>query len=158
MNRIAIYISALLLSIVNTPVAVAQVNTEQVIRIGQNALYYEDYMLSIQYFNQAISSRPDLATPYFMRSIAKLNLDDYQGAESDATLALERNKFIVDAWEVRGVARQNMGKLKEAIDDYTQALTLLPNNKNILFNRAIAQLEEGDTVGAAESYATTHQK
>lgn len=154
MNRIAQYISTLLLAIVITMPTDAQVNTEQVIRIGQNALYYEDYMLSIQYFNQAIASRPDLATPYFMRSIAKLNLDDYQGAESDATLALERNKFIIDAWEVRGVARQNMGKLKEAIEDYTQALTLLPNNKNILFNRAIAQLEEGDTIGAAESYAT----
>ncbi|MDE6321512.1 MAG: tetratricopeptide repeat protein [Muribaculaceae bacterium] len=153
MNRI-IYISILLLTLAASTTVKAQVNTEQVIRIGQNALYYEDYMLSIQYFNQAITSRPDLATPYFMRSIAKLNLDDYQGAENDATLALERNKFIVDAWEVRGVARQNMGKLREAIEDYTQALILLPNNKNILFNRALAQLEEGDTVGAAESYAT----
>ena len=26
----------------------AQINTEQVMRIGQNALYFEDYMLSIQ--------------------------------------------------------------------------------------------------------------
>ena len=46
------------------PVAtVAQVNTDQVLRIGQNALYFDDYMLSIQYFNQAISSKPYLAQP-----------------------------------------------------------------------------------------------
>ncbi len=154
MHKSPLHIFILLLALTAPGRARAQVNTEQVMRIGQNALYYEDYMLSIQFFNQAITSRPDLATPYFMRSIAKLNLDDYQGAEADATLALERNKFIVDAWEVRGVARQNMGKTREAVDDYTQALNLLPNNKNILFNRAIAQLEIGDTLGAADSYAT----
>ena len=54
----------------------AQVNTDQVIRVGQNALYFEDYMLSIQYFNQAIQAKPYLARPYFLRAIAKLNLDD----------------------------------------------------------------------------------
>ncbi|MDE5646564.1 MAG: hypothetical protein K2I57_01875, partial [Muribaculaceae bacterium] len=69
----------------------AQINTDQVLRVGQNALYFEDYMLSIQYFNQVISAKPYLAQPYFLRSIAKLNLEDYQGAEADATLAIERN-------------------------------------------------------------------
>lgn len=132
--------------------ASAQVNTEQVMRIGQNALYFEDYMLSIQYFNQAIESKPQWAQPYLMRAIAKYNLDDFQGAEADATLAIERNKFIVDAYEVRGVARQNLGKLQEAVDDYTHALQLLPNNRNILFNRALAQIELGDTTAAANTY------
>ena len=47
----------------------AQVNTDQVLRIGQNALYFEDYMLSIQYFNQVIASKPYLAQPYLMLSL-----------------------------------------------------------------------------------------
>lgn len=132
---------------------VAQVNTDQVMRIGQNALYFEDYMVSIQYFNQVIAAKPYLAQPYFFRAIAKLNLDDYQGAEADADMAIEHNPFIVDAYEVRGVARQNQGKLREAVDDYTHALTLLPENRNILFNRAMAQVELGDTAAARESYA-----
>lgn len=133
---------------------VAQVNTDQVMRIGQNALYFEDYMVSIQYFNQVIAAKPYLAQPYFFRAIAKLNLDDYQGAESDADMAIEHNPFIVDAYEVRGVARQNQGKLREAVEDYTHALTLLPENRNILFNKAMAQVELGDTAAARESYAT----
>ena len=54
----------------------AQVNTDQVIRIGRNALYFDDYVLSIQYFNQAIQAKPYLAQPYFYRAIAKLNLED----------------------------------------------------------------------------------
>ena len=32
----------------------AQFNTDRLVMIGRSALYYEDYVLSIQYFNQAI--------------------------------------------------------------------------------------------------------
>ena len=66
----------------------AQVNAEQVLTIGRNVLSMEDYMLSIQYFNQAIKAKPYLADPYLYRAIAKLNLDDYQGAEADCNKAI----------------------------------------------------------------------
>ena len=33
-------------------VASAQLNTDRVMNIGRNALYFEDYVLAIQYFNQ----------------------------------------------------------------------------------------------------------
>ncbi|MBQ1933213.1 MAG: hypothetical protein II360_06950, partial [Muribaculaceae bacterium] len=72
----------------------AQINTDQVMRIGRNALYFEDYMLSIQYFNQVIQAKPYLAQPYFYRAIAKLSLEDYLGAEEDASTAIEHNPFI----------------------------------------------------------------
>ncbi len=128
----------------------AQVNTDQVIRVGQNALYFEDYMLSIQYFNQAIQAKPYLARPYFLRAIAKLNLDDYAGAEADASKALELNPFLSDAWEVRGVARQNLGRTREAVDDYDHAIELLPRNRHLIFNKALAlqdieEYERADT-------------
>lgn len=119
----------------------AQINAEQVLRVGQNALYFEDYMLSIQYFNQAIIAKPYLAQPYFMRAIAKLNLEDYLGAEEDATAAIERNPFIADAYEVRGVARQNRGRLAEAVEDYDSALRLVAKSRGLLFNKAMAQQE-----------------
>ena len=51
----------------------AQVDAEQVMRIGSNVLSMEDYMLAIQYFNQAIKAKPYLADPYFLRALAKLN-------------------------------------------------------------------------------------
>lgn len=132
--------------------ASAQINTDQVMRIGQNNMYLEDYVLSIQYFNQVIDIKPYLARPYFLRSIAKLNLDDFLGAEQDATMSIERNPFIVDAWEVRGVARQNMGKNREAIEDYNHALELLPDNRGLLYNKAMAQQDINDMEGAAETY------
>ena len=129
-----------------------QINTDQVLQVGRNALYFEDYMLSIQYFNQVIQAKPYLAQPYLYRAIAKLNLDDYKGASEDATLAIERNPFIADAYEVRGVAYQNLEKPQLAIADYDAALAQLPDNRSILFNKAIALEDVKDYEGAAESY------
>lgn len=127
--------------------AKAQINAEQIVRVGQNALYFDDYVLSIQYFNRAIAAKPYLAQPYFFRAVAKLNLEDYRGAETDASACIERNPFLPEAYEVRGVARQNLGNFRGAVDDYAKAESLLPNNRNLMFNKALAlqQLEETDS-------------
>lgn len=116
----------------------AQINTEQVIRVGQNALYFEDYILSIQYFNQAIAAKPYQAKPYLLRSIAKLNLEDFAGAEADAQKATELHPYLTDAWEVLGVARQNLGKFSSAVESYNEALKLMPRNRQLMFNKALA--------------------
>ena len=60
--------------------AAAQLNTERITYIGRNALYFEDYVLAIQYFNRVIQVKPYLADPYFYRSVAKLSLEDFRGA------------------------------------------------------------------------------
>lgn len=136
-----------------TAPARAQISTEQAINIGRNVWYFDDYVLSIWYFNTAIQAKPYLAEPYLYRAIAKINLEDFYGAEEDASAAIERNPFITDAWEVRGVARQNLGKNAEAIEDYNHALQLLPRNRQILFNKAMAQTEVKDYAGADSTYA-----
>ncbi len=130
----------------------AQINADQVMKIGRNALYFEDYMVAIQYFNQAINAKPYLAQPYFYRAVAKFNLDDFTGAENDASIALSHNPFLIDAWEVRGVARQNLGKFKDAVDDYSKALEMLPENRGMLYNKAVAQEAMKDYDGAKESF------
>ena len=150
MNRLiaTIIYRTLIAMIMLTPImAKAQIDTRQVIRIGQNAMYFEDYVLSIQYFNQAIRSKPHLAEPYLLRAIAKFNLEDYAGADADASKAIEINPFLADAWEVRGVARQNMGKNADAIADYNEALVALPRNRQIMFNMSMAY-------GAMKDYET----
>ncbi|MDE6484296.1 MAG: tetratricopeptide repeat protein [Duncaniella sp.] len=132
--------------------ASAQINTDQVMRIGRNTLYFEDYVLSIQYFNQVINAKPHLAQPYFYRAIAKLNLEDYLGAEADASLAIERNPFITDAYEVRAVARQNMGKLADAVADYDAALADMPVNRGVLYNKALALTDMKDYARADSTF------
>ena len=152
MNRLLKYI-LILTGFATCAAASAQVNTEQVMRVGQNALFFEDYMLSIQYFNQAIQAKPYLAQPYLMRAIAKINLDDFAGAEADASKAIDLNPFLTDAWEVRGVARQNLENNDGAIADYNEALRLLPRNRQIMFNRSLAFTDSKKYEQADSSFA-----
>ena len=90
--------------------------------IGRNALYYDDYVLSIQYFNEVINAKPYLYEPYYFRAVAKLYLEDYSGAESDCSEAIKLNPFIEDAYQLRGLCRIKGGKFEEAIEDYTQVI------------------------------------
>ena len=120
----------------------AQINTDRVLAIGRNALYFEDYVLSIQYFNQVIRSKPYLAEPYLYRAMAKLNLDDYQGAEEDLTKCIEINPFIVYSYLYRGVARQSQNNFAGAIEDYNKGLELRPEDKQVLINKGIAYAQD----------------
>jgi len=123
---------------------VAQINTDRVLAIGRNALYFEDYVLSIQYFNQVIRSKPWLAEPYFYRAIAKVNLDDFKGAEEDCTLCLERNPFLVQAYYCRGIARQSQDNYHGALSDYNKGLEFKPEDRQMLVNKAVANIQMRD--------------
>lgn len=130
----------------------AQINTDQVMRMGQNMIYFGDYELAIQCFNRVIEAKPRTERAFLYRAIALLNLDDYTGAEADASRAIELNPFITDSYEVRGVARQNLGNYKEAVSDYDRALNLLRDNKNLLFNKALAQEAAGEPEAALATF------
>lgn len=116
----------------------AQINAEQVINIGKNVLSMDDYMLSIQYFNQAIKAKPYLADPYFLRGLAKMNLDDFKGAELDCTEAIRRNKFKTEAYKLRGFARQHLGLDSLAVADYDEGLKHDPTDRYFLFYKGVA--------------------
>lgn len=122
----------------------AQINTDRVLAIGRNALYFEDYVLSIQYFNNVISVKPYLPEPYLYRSIAKVYLEDYTGAEEDATACLERNPFITTAYQVRGIARQNLKEYDGAIEDFIEGLKIQPENKVFLRSLGVSYALKDD--------------
>lgn len=147
-----IYIGITIVCVLIPGRAKAQIDTDKVMTIGRNALYFEDYLLSIQYFNEVIKTKPYLADPYFYRAVAKFYLEDYSGAEADCSLAIERNPFIVDAYEVRGISRQTLKKDSLAIIDYDFGLKYLPENKTFLLNKAVAQTSVKDYDGAEETF------
>ena len=120
----------------------AQINTDRVMAIGRNALYFEDYVLSIQYFNQVIGAKPYLAEPYFFRGLAKFNLDDFPGAEKDCTESLERNPFVVNVYQVRGLSRIQQNKLEDAVKDYEKALEFDPENITLWHNLALCRMRQ----------------
>ncbi len=124
-----------------TPQAHAQLNTDRLITIGRSALYYEDYVVSIQYFNQAITAKPYLYEPWFLRGVAKYNLDDFAGAERDCTEAIERNPYVVNVYELRGLARIQQQNFSGAIGDYNRALRYDPMNRSLWHNRVLCHIQ-----------------
>jgi tetratricopeptide (TPR) repeat protein len=125
----------ILYSVLCTPVW-AQLNTDRITAIGRNALYYEDYVLSIQYFNQVIRLKPYLTEPYFYRAIAKIQLEDYQGALKDCNTAIEHNPFSPGYYYTRGFIYYRLEQWEQAESDYTQALFFSPENHTYLLLRA----------------------
>ena len=83
----------------------AQYNTNRLLTSGKVALHYEDYVLSIQYFSQVILLKPYLYEPWQLRAVSKFYLDDYGGAESDATEAIALNPYVPELYDLRGISR-----------------------------------------------------
>ncbi|MBQ7632023.1 MAG: tetratricopeptide repeat protein [Paludibacteraceae bacterium] len=122
-------------------------NTDRITAIGRNALYFEDYVLSIQYFNQVIHLKPYLSEPYFYRAIAKIQLEDYQGALRDCNSAIERNPFSPGMYYARGYIYLQLNQLEKAEADYTEALHFSPENRTYMLLRADtrAQMKQYDS-------------
>ena len=120
----------------------AQLNTDRIIAIGRNALYFEDYVLSIQYFNQVIKVKPYLAEPYLYRAIAKIQLSDYNGAEHDCEMAIRNNPFMPGAYYTRGFIYRQTGQLEKAEEDFTHALLFSPENKTYLLLRSDVRAQQ----------------
>ncbi|MGN1263867.1 MAG: tetratricopeptide repeat protein [Prevotella sp.] len=123
-------------------VTFSQYNIDRLLMIGRSALYFEDYVLSMQYFNQAISAKPYLYEPWYYRAVAKYYLDDYVGAESDCSEAIERNPYVVGLYELRGLSRIRQEKFDGAVDDYTKALKYAPQIQGLWHNRVLCRIQQ----------------
>lgn len=119
----------------------AQINTDRVMMMGRNALYYEDYVLSIQRFNLVISVKPHLSEPYFFRGLAKFYLEDFTGAEQDCSEAIARNTYMANNYQLRALCRVNLKKYEAASEDYYKTLSLDPRNKSCWHNLVLCLLE-----------------
>ncbi len=124
----------------------AQLNTDRITAIGRNALYFDDYVLSIQYFNQVIKLKPYLSEPYLLRAIAKIQLGDYTGATLDCNAAIERNPFQPGAYYTRGFIYRQTNQLEKAERDFSEALIFAPENRTYIAMRAdvLAELKQYD--------------
>ena len=116
--------------------------------MGRNALYYEDYVLSIQYFNQVIEAKPYLYAPYYFRAIAKYSLGDYIGAVNDCSASIERNPFIDDSYRLRAISRIMIGEFGPASEDYRLLIQRKNEDKGIWYNLVLCQTQLKDFTAA----------
>lgn len=131
----------------------AQWNTSSMLRMGQNAIYFDDYVSAIDNFNSIIRLKPYLSEPYFFRGLAKLNLDDYEGSIRDFSQAIELNPNYFHAYTYRGVAYNNMGKYEDALKDYAEAIALDPTAAYVYAQRGITEAQLGKYKEAEKDYS-----
>ena len=132
----------------------AQLNTVRVMEIGRNALYFEDYVLSIRYFNQVIDAKPFLHEPYFFRALAKYYLEDYAGAIQDLDIAIEKNPYISRCYQLRGLCHASSDSLYLAERDLRKSLKFNPVDKDVWQNLALVVMQQEDwnkAVGTVDS-------
>lgn len=139
--RKLVFIFVALLTFFPIGIMRAQINSDRVLLMGRNALYYEDYVLAIQRFNMVISAKPWLGEPYFFRGLAKFYLEDYQGAEIDCSKAVERNPYSVSNYELRALCRINQQRYALAEEDYVKAVDINPLEKSCWHNMVLCQME-----------------
>lgn len=129
-----------------------QINTDRMMMIARNALAYDDYVLSISYFNVVINYKPYLYEPYFFRGVAKFYLDDYSGTVSDCTQAISRNPYYPNSYELRGLAYINLERYSEAAADYKKATEFNPEERGMWHNLALCYINM-DSLNLADSVA-----
>ncbi len=120
----------------------AQINTDRVMLMGRNALYYEDYVLAIQRFNMVVNAKPWISDSYFYRGLAKFYLEDYPGAELDCTQAVDRNPYIANYFGLRALCRIHQERYALAEADYHRLLELSPQDRNSWYNMVLCQIEQ----------------
>ena len=135
----------------------AQWNTSSMLRIGQNAIYFDDYVSAIDNFNHIIRVKPYLSEPYFFRGLAKLNLDDYDGAIQDFSQALELNPNYFHAYTYRGVALNRMNRFEDALKDYDKAISLDPTSAYVYANRGMTEADLGNYIIAEKNFSKALQ-
>ena len=137
-------IVVLLMALMAVVKASAQYNVDRLITSGEVALHYEDYVLSIQYFNKVLALKPYLWLPWYDRAVAKFSLDDYVGAEADASRAIELNPYIEQIFDIRAISRIRQEKYSDAVADYSRAIKLNSAIPGFWMNRAICRLNMKD--------------
>jgi tetratricopeptide (TPR) repeat protein len=142
----------LLLLLFISSLAVAQVNINHYIRVGQTRISTGNYVGAIENFNIVIKFKPQLPEPYFFRGLAKQQLEDFRGAIEDYDMAIRIKPYYPDAFINRGLAYLSLHEYKAAIEDYNRALELSPRNSGIYNNRGIAKLSIKDIDGAIADY------
>lgn len=107
---------------------------------GRYELSKGRYAAAIDLFNKALQMSSFNAEAYFLRGIAKYELEDNIGAERDFTKAIEFNPKNHEALLYRGVCRSQLLRYREAFEDFNKALKLNADDWRIYSNRALANL------------------
>ena len=118
----------------------AQYNRNYFYWMGQQSMVNNDYREAIDILNLLLRHDNQDFDAYFLRGIAKYNMDDLLGADSDFSLAIELNPVYTGAYYYRAITRTRLGNYDDALGDYQQAIELRPDLPDPYYSRGVARL------------------
>ena len=99
------------------------------------------YASAIELLNRSIQQSKFNSEAFFLRGIAKYELEDFIGAEKDFGNALELNPKNHEAFLYRGVCRSQQFNYRDAFADFNQAIKLNDEDWRVYSNRSLASLQ-----------------
>ena len=134
------YIIGILLLIFATTSAVAQYNRDYFFYVGRKQMMDNDFKEAIRTLNVLLRFDENAYEGYFLRGVAKYNLDDLLGAEADFTEAIEKNPVFTTAFTYRAITRSRLGNYDDALNDFREAIELRPDLPNPYYSRGVTRL------------------
>ena len=118
----------------------AQYNREYFFWVGRRCMMNNDYQEAIRTLNTLLRFDDEAFEGYFLRGIAKYNLDDLLGAEGDFTTAIRLNPVYTQAYTYRAITRSRLGNYDDALQDFREAIDLRPDLPGPYYSRGVTRL------------------
>lgn len=118
----------------------AQYNRNYIYWVGQQCMADNNYREAIEVLNVLLRHDAEDFDAYFLRGIAKYNMDDLVGADSDFTRAVELNPVFTGAYYYRAITRSRLGNYDDALGDFRQAIELRPDLPDPYYSRGVTRL------------------
>lgn len=122
------------------PGAHAQYNREYFFWMGRTCMMNNNYQEAIRTLNILLRFDEDAFEGYFLRGIAKYNLDDLLGAEKDFSTAIRLNPVYTQAYTYRAITRSRLGNYDDALQDFREAIELRPDLPGPYYSRGVTRL------------------
>ena len=120
--------------------ASTQYNKEYFFWMGRQFMMRNNYPEAIRILNALLRFDAKAYEGYFLRGIAKYNLDDLLGADTDFTLAIEHNPVFTNAYNYRAITRSRLGNYDDALNDFHEAIELRPDLPGPYYSRGVTRL------------------
>ncbi|MEG1864907.1 MAG: tetratricopeptide repeat protein [Alistipes sp.] len=118
----------------------AQYNREYFFWVGRSCMMNNDYQEAIRTLNTLLRFDENAFEGYFLRGIAKYNLDDLIGAEADFSTAIRMNPVYTQAYTYRAITRSRLGNYDDALQDFREAIDLRPDLPGPYYSRGVTRL------------------
>jgi tetratricopeptide repeat protein len=118
----------------------AQYNKDYFFWVGRRYMLNKDYQEAIRTLNTLLRVDEEAYEGYFLRGIAKFNLNDLIGAEADFSIAIDKNPVYTLAYTYRAITRLRLGNYDDALNDFQEAIELRPDLPGPYYSRGITRL------------------